>query len=142
MPYAREKVITCYGIIGVLSLATSTSIRLLHDLLIAITVGEALTDSRLHPDHHRPNPLLPTPVSPHLPRDRLPPSPSISTLDLRDDSRSSSGERADFARRGRPEEHKVVVLPRLGLNQYASKAKGPGGRWKGCRTCTTMAESG
>ena len=140
VPFAREKVITCYGIIGILSLATSTSSHL--DSSRDRHRRLSLTHSRLHPHHHRPHALVSTALAPYLPRHRLPPPPPLASVHLRDDFGPPDREGAHFARREWVEERKVVVFARLGPHEHASKTEGPGSCREGCAASASVAKGG
>ena len=111
-PLGREKVITCYGILGVLSLATSKSSLPLY-LLSRLAKGY----SRLPGHHNRPNTFLSPPLPAHLPRYRLPSPPPLSLIYLIDHPRSPSRERAGLFSRARSTIRKNVVFVWTGLDE-------------------------
>jgi hypothetical protein len=75
IPYGKEKVIPCYGIIGILSLATSMSAS-------RAPSWSKLTISRLSTYHHRSNKRLSTFKSANLPSYRLPATAPITLIEL------------------------------------------------------------
>ncbi len=135
IPFGREKVITCYGIIGVLSLATSechscdyASGNLASCILRAshrpkLTVAHF---SRLPLNYHLPNPFLPSPFPPNLPSHRLPTPPPLTPIHQLDHPRPPRRERAHLARRARAQIRSAMVLLRMGFDEHLATAKGDG----------------